>query len=94
MGVSSWGHPNSWIMIYKEQSQSKIRMMTRGTGVPLFIPISGKLHMSNRQNDCNTKLVLLYLGLLHKTFRTDRGRPYTDTPFVRLPEILKSSQPI
>ena len=31
---------------------------------------------------------------LHKTFITDRGRPYTDTPFVILPGILKSSQPI
>ena len=41
-------------------------------------------------------LVLLRLGLfrLHKTFATDRGRPYTDTPFVIPPGILKSSQPI
>ena len=31
---------------------------------------------------------------LHKTFITDRGRPYTDTPFVILPGMLKSSQPI
>jgi len=31
---------------------------------------------------------------LHKTFITDRGRPYTDTPFVIPPGILKSSQPI
>ena len=30
---------------------------------------------------------------LHKTFITDRGRPYTDTPFVIPPGILKSSQP-
>ena len=31
---------------------------------------------------------------LHKTFTTDRGRPYTDTSFVIPPGILKSSQPI
>ena len=31
---------------------------------------------------------------LHKTFISDRGRPYTDTPFVIPPGILKSSQPI
>ena len=31
---------------------------------------------------------------LHKSFTTDRGRPYTDTPFVRPTGILKSSQPI
>ena len=31
---------------------------------------------------------------LHKTFISDRGRPYTDTPFVILPGMLKSSQPI
>ena len=31
---------------------------------------------------------------LHKTLITDRGRPYTDTPFVIPPGILKSSQPI
>ena len=31
---------------------------------------------------------------LHKTFITDRGRPYTETPFVIPPVVLKSSQPI
>ena len=31
---------------------------------------------------------------LHKTFTTDRGRPYTDTPFVIPPGMLKSSQRI
>ena len=31
---------------------------------------------------------------LQKTFITHRGRPYTDTPFVILPGMLKSSQPI
>ena len=31
---------------------------------------------------------------LHKPFISDRGRPYTDIPFVIPPGILKSSQPI
>jgi len=31
---------------------------------------------------------------LHKTFIIDRGRPYTDTPIVIPPGVLKSSQPI
>ena len=54
------------------------------------------IHVSNRQSYCNTNLVLLRLGLpkLHKTFRTDRGRPYTDTQFVIPQGLLKSSQPI
>ena len=52
------------------------------------------LHVANRQNYCNTNLVLLRLGLpkLHKTFITDRRRPYTDTPFVIPQGLLKSSQ--
>ena len=40
--------------------------------------------MSTGQNYCNTIL------RLHRTFKTNRGRPCTDTPFV----ILKSWQPI
>ena len=48
--------------------------------------------MSNRQKYCSTNLVLLCLGLeVEKNFITDRGRPYTDTPFVIPPGILKSS---
>jgi hypothetical protein len=41
-------------------------------------------------------LSLLRLGLseIAKTFITDRGRPYTDTPFVIPPGTLKSSQAI
>ena len=55
--------------------------------------------MSNRQNYCNTNVVLLRLGLsevLHKTLTTDRERPYTDAPFVILVSlgVLKSSQQI
>ena len=51
--------------------------------------------MSIRQNHLNTKLVfdLPWPGL-HKTFRTYRGRSYTDTQFFIFPGILKSSQPI
>jgi hypothetical protein len=53
--------------------------------------------VSNRQNYC-TDLVLLSLGLSevaqNLTVITDRARPYTDTPFVIPPGILKSSQPI
>ena len=52
--------------------------------------------MSNRQEYCSPNFVLFSLAFprLHKTFITDRGRPYTDTPFVNIPGILKSSQPI
>ena len=32
--------------------------------------------------------------MLHRTFITDRGQPYTDTPCLILPGILKSSPPI
>ena len=39
-------------------------------------------------------LIRLSLPRLHTTFITDRGRPYTDTPVLILPGILKSSQPI
>ena len=39
-------------------------------------------------------MIRLSLPRLHKTFITDRGRPYTDTPVLILPGILKSSQPI
>ena len=49
--------------------------------------------MSNRQNYCNTNLVLLRLGLSEVALN-DRGRPYTDTLFVIPPGILKSSEPI
>ena len=31
---------------------------------------------------------------LHKPFTTNRGRPYTDTPFVISPGVLNSSQPL
>ena len=50
--------------------------------------------MSNRHNSCSTNLVscfALAFPRLHKTFITDRGRPYTDTPFVMPPGALKSS---
>ena len=52
--------------------------------------------MSNRQNCCNTNLVVASPWPFQscKTFITDRGRPYTDTPFVIPSGILKSSQPI
>ena len=53
-------------------------------------------YMSNRQ--ISVILILSCFALafprLHKTFITDRGRPYMDTPFVILPGIIKSSQPI
>ena len=51
-------------------------------------------HMSNRQIYCNINLVCFALAFprLHNTFIT--GRPYTDTPFVIPPGILKFSQPI
>ena len=44
----------------------------------------------------NTNLVLLRLGLseVAQSLHNGQGRPYTDTPFVIPPGILKSSQPI
>ena len=56
--------------------------------------------MSNGQNYCNIIVILIWSCFAlafprwHKTFITDRGRPCTDTPFVIIPGILKSSQPI
>ena len=52
--------------------------------------------MSNRQNYCNTNFVLLFLGLseVAQNLHIRQGRPYADTPFVILPGMLKSSQPI
>ena len=64
-------------------------------------PRATNMGTTNRVNDkiivINTKFSLASpwpFPRLHKTFITDRGRPYTDTPCVITPELLKSSQPI
>ena len=54
------------------------------------------LHMRNQQTYCNTRLVLLRLGLAEgcATFITDRGRPYTDTTILHeLPLNLRTQKP-
>ena len=52
-------------------------------------------YMSKQNTYCNPNVVLLCLGVwLHKTFISDRGRPYTDTPCVMAPGVQKLSQPI